>query len=181
MNVDKFATKSFALTLSNENLTSSDLLALYIFLLIVYRNRTKPTNTKNTIFVNEKNLRFTEKLFNNFENCEWLNNDIVEIIYVKADHKTNNDIVTASFIESLTRNYLSVEAQEHLEDTTFIMAEPFFDRADPFSDEVKSAILESANLRFDMLLVHHFTCNIPYPEGTPSPEKEETTTVVQQN
>ncbi|KAG0668028.1 K(+)/H(+) antiporter [Maudiozyma exigua] len=178
MNVDKFAIKSFALALPNENLTSSDLLALYIFLLISYRNRGKSTNSKNTIFVNEKNLRFTEMLFNNFEDCEWLDNDNVDIIYVKSEQKTTNDIVTTSFIESLTRNYLSVEAQERLEETTFIVAEPYFKQKDLFSDEIKSAILESANLRFDLLLVHHFTCNITYSDVTSTPGKEETTTVI---
>ncbi|SMN21720.1 similar to Saccharomyces cerevisiae YJL094C KHA1 Putative K+/H+ antiporter with a probable role in intracellular cation homeostasis [Maudiozyma saulgeensis] len=172
MNVNKFATRYFSLVLANENLTSSDFLALYIFLLIFYRNRNKQMNNKSTIFVNEKNHVLAEHLFDTFQNCEWLSEEYLNIIYVKTEHKTANDIATVSFIESIMRNYLPEEAKESLEETTFIMAEPYFQSTEPFSDGVKSAILEGANLRFDLLLVHHYTCNIPEEITTSETDKE---------
>ncbi|CAB4256957.1 similar to Saccharomyces cerevisiae YJL094C KHA1 Putative K+/H+ antiporter with a probable role in intracellular cation homeostasis [Maudiozyma barnettii] len=160
MNVNRFSSRYFTLVLPNENFTSSDFLALYIFLLIFYRNRNKQINNKSTIFVNEKNSGLTDTLFTTFQNYEWMNEEYVEIIYVKTEHKTVNGIIGTSFVESIIENNLSIEAKERLEETTFIMAEPYFQSTEPFSDEVKSAILEGANLRFDVLVVHHYTCNI---------------------
>lgn len=157
LSVEKFKSRTFSLVLPSENLTSSDFLALYLFLLIIYRNRQNTYLIKTSIFVNEKNIQFKENLFGIFEGCAWLDEDLIKITYVKDTQKTVNEITTLSFMENVTSNCLSFEAKCNLEETTFIVAEPYFTKENPFSDEIKSAILESSNLRFDLLVVHHYT------------------------
>ncbi|GMM58211.1 Kha1 protein [Maudiozyma humilis] len=179
LNVDRFSTRTFSLALPNENLTSSDFLALYAFLLIFYRGKHSSANLRCSIFVNEKNRLFSDHLFSTFENLDWLREEDIDIMYVKTERKTVNDTLVTSFLENVTENCMSIEARDSLEETTFIMAEPYFTKADPFCEEVKSAILHSANMRFDLMLLHHYTCSEPESMEPTKSAKEEIVTSVQ--
>lgn len=178
LSVDRYGARMFSLALPNENLTSSDFLALYTFLLIFYRGRHAPSVLRCSIFVNEKNHLFSEHLFDIFNSVDWLREDDIDIIYVKTEQKNAGDTLITSFLESVTENYMSVDARDSLEETTFIMAEPYFLKADPFCEEVQSAILHSANMRFDLMLLHHYTCNDPDALDSTKTAKEEIVTSV---
>lgn len=157
LNVDRFKTKNFYLLLQNPNITSSDLLAIYLFLLINYRGRKNQYNIKTSIFINEKNSHFIDNLCSVFEDQSWFEISSIDIILINPNVKNESDISCECFIKCVLENIRLTEKEDMLEEATFIIAERYFVGGNPFSDEVKDIILEGANKRFNILITHHYS------------------------
>lgn len=157
LNVDRYKTKNFHLLLPNPNITSSDLLSIYLLLLINFRAQKNNYNIKTSIFINEKNSDFIEKLYSQFEGQSWFHKSSLDILPISTETKNENDVSQSSFIKAVTENKMTAESESTLEETTFLIAESYFIGHDPFSDEVKDTIWEGSNKKFNILVAHH--CN----------------------
>lgn len=143
--------KAFNLLLPNPNLTNSDFLALYIFLLVYYRAFRYDHQIDVTIFVNSKFFTFADSLCESFQFNERL--PVPNIVYVETESQSGSE--SASFAKTVLTNYMTEEALDNLEKTTFVIAESNFDRGSPFSSETKETLLEGSRRGFNTMIVHH--------------------------
>lgn len=158
LNADRFKKKRFSLLLAKPYLTPSDYLGLYLLLLICYRDGFNNDNASCSIFINGQNTDFTRELLATFVEHEWLNESTVQITEIPFGTKSPQDTIEkSSFIETVLDIGLSVTALADIEETTFIIGEDLFNENEPFSEEVRAAIFEGSNRRFDTLVVHHFS------------------------
>ncbi|CCK73531.1 Kha1p NDAI_0G05480 [Naumovozyma dairenensis CBS 421] len=157
LNVDRYKKKAINLLLPDPNLASSDLLAVYMLLLICHTEKQNSFTGASTIFVNSKNVGFAETLTNTFNENELFHESDLVVIPIDTEQKSHNEAKERSFIEAVLSDGLTDAALSDLEETTFIIPENFFFQDTPFSSETKETILESANKRFNVLIVHH--CN----------------------
>ncbi|CAI1509994.1 hypothetical protein SEUBUCD646_0J01180 [Saccharomyces eubayanus] len=158
LNADRFKKKRFSLLLAKPYLTPSDYLGLYLLLLICYRDGFNNDNASCSIFINGQNTDFTRDLLATFAEHEWLNESTVQIVEIPFGTKSPQDTIErSSFIETVLDIGLSATALADIEETTFIIGEDLFDENEPFSEEVRAAIFEGSNRRFDTLVVHHFS------------------------
>lgn len=156
LNVDRYKTKNFYLLLPSPNITSSDLYSIYLLLLINFRAQKNNYNVKTSVFINEKNNQFTEKLYSQFAGQSWFRKSSLDIIPINVESKSENDVSQSSFIKAVLANKMSDEVENTLEETTFIIAESYFIGDNPFSDEVKETIWEGSNKKFNILVAHHY-------------------------
>lgn len=159
LNVDRYKTKNFNLLLPNPNLTSSDFLSIYLLLLINFRTHKNNYNIKTSIFFNNKNTNFIDKIYSQLENQYWFSKSLLNIIPINPATKNELNISQSSFITTVLENVKTNEIESSLEETTFIIAESYFKGHDPFSDEVKETILEGSNKKFNILVTHHYTAS----------------------
>ena len=123
-----------------------------------YRDGFNNDNASCSIFINGQNTDFTRELLATFVEHEWLNESTVQITEIPFGTKSPQDTIEkSSFIETVLDIGLSVTALADIEETTFIIGEDLFNENEPFSEEVRAAIFEGSNRRFDTLVVHHFS------------------------
>lgn len=161
LNVDRFKKKSFNLLLPNPNLASSDFLALHLLLLICYRGMKNGDTPHGTIFINDKNLDFSDELYSVYSDQDWFNRSSINVIGINCEPKDRTEYGKVSFIDAVMENGLTDKELENLEESTFILGENYFAGEVPFSEEVKNAILRGANKRFNILVAHHYADELP--------------------
>lgn len=157
LNVDRYKKKRFHLLLPNPNISSSDFLALHLFLLICYRDEKSGDSTQGTIFINKKNLDFANQFHDILSDQDWFNDFSMNIIPIDDSLKNDDQSTNSYFIDLVLENGLSNKDLEDLEESTFIVAESFFAGGVPFEEEIKQTILMGANRKFNVLVAHHFT------------------------
>ena len=148
---DSSEKKTFNLLLPNPNLTNSDFLALYIFLLIYYRAFKHDHQIDVTIYVNSKFFTFADSLCESFQ----FNEKFPVPNIVNVETKSQSDSEGASFTKSVLTDYMTEEALDNLGATTFVIAESNFEKSSPFSSETKETLLEGSRRGFNTMIVHH--------------------------
>lgn len=155
LNVDRFKKKTFHLLLPNPNFTSSDLLALYLLFLISYRSQKSGYFVTIHVSVNEKNLNFMDKLEEEVGDQKFFYESNIDVFPNNTEVKTDQGMTNSTFIRTvLDKHPDSEDSTADLEETTFIIAESYFNNIDPFSEEVKATILEGSNKKFNVMVVH---------------------------
>ncbi|QLG74780.1 hypothetical protein HG535_0H01060 [Zygotorulaspora mrakii] len=156
LNVDRFKKKKFHLLLPYSNLSSSDFLALHIYLLICYRDVKDCGSAQGMIFINKNNLTFVDKFYELLSDQDWFDESVVNVVPIENPNKVQSEYYTKAFIDVVLEFGLNRKDLMDLEESTFIIAERYFSGDVPFENETKELILQGANRKFDVLVSHYF-------------------------
>ncbi|CCH60097.1 hypothetical protein TBLA_0C02920 [Henningerozyma blattae CBS 6284] len=167
--VDRFKKKRYNLLLPNPNLASSDFFAMYLFLYVCYKSILAGDPIRGTIYINGKNIDFLDNLYNLFPDQDWFADASIDIINVDVAEKSIEEISSTSFIEAVLNDNTPEITLDDIEDTTFIIPEHLFSGTVPFSEEVKSTILQGARRKFDVLIPHYYCSERPNSNGPTDP------------
>lgn len=154
---DRFKKRYFNLLLPKSILTSSDFLALHLLLLICYHNGAGGDRPHGTIYISNKNAQFIDQLNDLFSERNYYNETTVKVTAIDHEPESQSNTATDSFIEAVLEKGLTDKQHENLEESTFMISESFSQNDAPFSAEVKSAILQGANKKFNVLIAHYFS------------------------